>query len=476
MRRAFIVQFISKYSIVAIQFVVNVVLARLISPQDFGIVAIVGVFSSFFLLLSDMGLGPAIVQYKELDKGDINAIYSFSVYVSVILALLFGAIGYGVSVFFHNEVYVPLCAILSLSVLFSSLNTVPNALLMREQRFKTVGIRNVGTALICGIIEVVLAVAGFRYYAVVVFTLIQALFRFMWNRLTSSLHFSIGVNLVPVRKIFKFSVFQLLFGIINYFCTNTDTLMVGKTMGDEQVGYYNKAYQLITYPTQMFSGVITPILHPILSNYQNDKEQLYLYLIRLYRIMLYVSIIITCILFSAPYEIVCILYGNSWVYAVGAVQILSISIVAKFCTSITGSFYQALGRTDLLFKIGVVNALIIVSTTICGVMFNTIVSVACGVAVGYSMALISSYYYLIHGAFEKEFVSFIRLSIKPIIIFVLMISTERFIEFKISSSLLSLVIKSVILIILYGALLIITGEINHLKGSVSDVLGRAVKE
>ena len=475
MRKAIIVQFISRYSLVIIQFIVNFVISRIISPSDFGVVAIITVFSSFFLLLSDLGIGPAIVQYRDLRDEEINDIYSFSAYIAGGLFFAFILLGFFVSKFYTNPVYVPICCILSFSIFFSTLNIVPNAMLMREQLFIKVGYRNVITAVVCGSIEIILALLGFIYYALVAYNLLQAIIRFIWNRITCRLRFDFLFDSTPIKRIFRYSAFQAMFSIILYFCGNTDTILVGKKMGEELVGLYNKSFQLITYPTQMFSGVITPVLHPVLSNYQNDRATMFEYLCKLFLVLLYSSIWISSVIFFAPNEVVRILYGKGWELAVTSVQLLSLSIVTRMCNSITGSFYQALGRTDLLFKIGLYNACIIIGGTVVGVVLGEIETVAKGVSISYIIVLFPTYFYLIKKAFNRDFFKFIKLAVRPLIIYVLLLIMGWVIKLPSFNMVLSLIIKTLLISAAYFFLLCITGELKHFKKTFCMVFNRRSK-
>ena len=122
LRKAIFINSIGKYSRIILSLIVNAILARLLSAEDYGIVAVVTVFSTFFTTLSDMGFGTAIVQNKNLDEEDIDNIYSFTVYVAIALMLLFMLLSFPIASFYNNIVYEPLSLMLSISLLFNALN------------------------------------------------------------------------------------------------------------------------------------------------------------------------------------------------------------------------------------------------------------------------------------------------------------------------------------------------------------------
>lgn len=465
MRKAAMINFISRYSIVLIQLIISLILARIISPYEYGVVTIITVFTSFFSVLSNMGIGTAIIQYKELKQGDYNALFSFTFYFGLLLGSTFSAIGLLVARLYGNHVYVSLGFISAFSVFFNTLDMVPSAIMLKEQRFLEIGIKTIVTAAVCGGIEIALALLHFSYYAVVIYSVLQSVTIYIWDRARISLKFNFRFDTAPLKKVFCFSVYQMMFNIINYFAGNTDTLLVGHTMGEQSVGLYDKAYRLMTYPMTMFSGIITPVLHPILSNYQKDKILLYDYLIKIFRILLYFSVFVSCVCYFASGEIICILYGKQWIPAVKAFQLLSLSIVTKMCNSITGAFFQSLGKTKALFKTGLVSAGFIVAFTLIGVSGGTIECVAVSVSIGYLFNFWIAYYFLIKGGFGISYFGFVKLVIKPYAAYILTLILVSLFPIIIENIFVSLVVKVIVAGSIYFLLLKMMGEIPNVKNA-----------
>lgn len=472
MRKAIIVNFISKYSVAFVQLIINFVLARLVSPQEFGIVAIITVFSSFFSMFSDMGIGASIIQFKKLERDDYSHIYVFTFYAGIVLMGVFIIVGYILSFAYGSDVYIPLAYILSVSIFFNAMNIVPSSILLKEHRFTEVGVRTVCVVFLSGVVTVFLAYLGFKYYAVVIFSVLQAVLSYLWNRSRVSLKFSFRFRWQPIKSISTFSSFQLLFNVVNYFVSNTDTLLAGKYFGEKQAGLYYKSYQLMTYPISMFSGAITPALHPVLSNYQDNKEVMYGYLLKIFRILLYFSIFVSGVCFFAPRELVYILYGDNWEAAALSFQFLSLSIITKMCNSITGSFYQSLGRTDILFEVGVINAVLVLAFTIMGIISGTIESLSLFIAIGYMVCFWVAYYFLVSKAFCRSYVSFLKITIKPYMIFLLLLLITQVCPISMGNMFVGLLVKTIILGIAYGIFLLIFGEFHNFKEAYEVLLKR----
>lgn len=133
LKNGIIVTFIAKYSNIIAQLIINSILARLLMPEEFGVIAIITVFIAFFNILGDMGVGPAIIQNKSLDEKEISDIFKFSIIGAIIIATSFYFFSYFVAFFYTNRIYIRLGFLLSFSVLFSICNIVPNAIIYKNK-------------------------------------------------------------------------------------------------------------------------------------------------------------------------------------------------------------------------------------------------------------------------------------------------------------------------------------------------------
>lgn len=271
-KKAALLNAISKYSNVLFMLVANAVLARLLTAEEYGVLAIITVFVSFFHLFSDMGFGAGVIQNKELDQEDISNIFSFTVYLGLGLSVLFVALSFGVAKIYGDDVFIPVGTWLSLSVFFNTINMIPNAQLMREKRFVLVAIRNIVVYIGSYVVAIIMAFRGFSYYSLVGQSIIAACISFLWSYFTVRIRFKVIFDISSIKKIYAYSSNIFLYNLVNYFGRNMDNLLTGKFMGSQVLGYYNKAYQLMLYPVNYLTNVITPVLHPILSDYQKDEE------------------------------------------------------------------------------------------------------------------------------------------------------------------------------------------------------------
>ncbi len=460
LKKAALINAVSKYTQVILQLVLSMILARLISAEDYGVIAIVTVFTTFFSTFADMGFGSAVIQHKNLDEEDVNHIFSFTCYVGIFLMVAFCAFSWPLSMIYNNNIYRPIGCILSVSLLFSTLNMIPNAMLMKEKRFILVGIRNVVVSSGSSIIAIILAVCGFRYYALVMQSVIFAVVTFAWNYSNTRFKFRFKVRRSSIQKVLHFSMFQFGFNIVQYFSRNMDNLLTGKFIGTVDLGYYDKAYKLTRYPVENLAQVITPVLHPILSEYQSDKKYIYRQYLAIIKILSLMGIYFAAVFAICPKEIILIMYGNKWINSVSCLGIFSITIWTQMVGSCSGAMFQSLGKTNVLFITGLVNSIVTVIGFLVGVRFGTIEAVAAAFTVTSVINFVIATFLLVKIAFGYKYSAYL-LSYLPEVIIGGMIFIAYKVIFpyiQIDQTFLSVFVKGVVITIVYVAGLLITRQ------------------
>lgn len=386
-KKATMINAVSKYTNVVTNLLFTAILARLLSPNDYGIVAVTTVFTNFFIILVDMGVGTGIIQNKELTKKEINSIFGLTIYIGLAFCFIFCIFGYPASVFYDNSEYISIFCVLSISLLFNAFNMVPNALLMKNKQFGIVAKRNIIVPIITNIIAIIFAYFGFGYYSLLIQSVSAAIITFIWNYYTVSNKFDLNlflkIDMTGFNKIRNYSGYQFVFSIINYFSRNLDNLLISSFLGETVLGYYDKAYRLTLYPLSMLTSVITPSLHPILSDYQNDRVYIYTQYIKILKLLSIIGIFIVPFCFGAGREIICIMFGSKWLYAVPCFQLLSLSIWSQMLTSSTGAIFQSTNNTKLMVKSAIINTLITVVAIVGGLSTGKIENMALCVSLAY---------------------------------------------------------------------------------------------
>lgn len=456
-----------KYSIVIVQFLVQAFLARLLTPEEFGIVSAVNIFLVFFQLLADFGIGPAIIQNKDLKRSEIDAIFGFSLYLALGLGILFVFLGYPMSLFYRNDVFIPISFILGVCVFFYGILIVPQSLLLREKNFKLVNITTVAGAITSGVVSITLALLGFSYYSIIIGNTVKAATLFIIFFIKTNSAIRLKFKWEPLKKIYSFSRNQFLFNFINYFSRNLDNLLIGRYFSSGALGYYDRAYTLSLYPNQALTSVVTSVIHPIMSDYENEKEKIKQVYLRISNLLATLGMPLSVFLFFSAEEVILFVFGSAWSPSIATFQILALSIWIQMILSSTGGIFQSGNRTDLLLLSGVLSTIFNISGIVTGVLLGEIEWVATFLVIAFSLNFIQANYLLMIKLFNSSLFEFIAVLIKPFILAMMQLIAFLLLPSLPFSIFINLVIKGFLFVGVWLIGLLLTGELKRIKNEVS---------
>lgn len=459
---------IGKYSNMFINILINAVLARLLTPEEYGIVTIVQVFLVFFDMLADMGFGPAIIQNQTLDDEDTGSIFKFSVIVSLILGLVFAVLGQPANVFYDQTVYVPIFIIMGFEIFFYGLMIIPRALLLKRKDFKSVNVLEVVSNILFGVVAIALALLGFSYYSIIIGRLIKVLTMFVFYFSRTKINYRAKLRKEPILKIWAFARNQFMFNFINYFSRNLDNILIGRFMGSSPLAFYNRAYQLSVYPNTILSGVLTPVIQPIMSDYQDQKHVIKDVYLKVVRLLGDIGIAVSVFCFFAAREIILLLSGSQWEASIPVFQILAISIWVQMIASSTGAFYQSANRTDLLLFSGIQSTIFNVIAICYGVYLGTIESVAMMVVISFTINFVINNYLLMYKVFESTYTEVLVALSKPLVMGLIQFLIFFWLPDITTNVFFNLIYKGILFVIGLLVGILITKQFKELKDLVMN--------
>lgn len=269
-----------------------------------------------------------------------------------------------------------------------------------------------------------------------------------------------------IRKIFKFSAYQFMFNIINYFSRNLDKLLIGKYMGMSPLGYYEKSYRLMMLPLQNITHVITPVMHPIFSDYQHDLNHLANSYEKIIRLLAFIGLPLSVFLWFSAREITLMVFGEQWMPSVSIFQILSISVGIQIIMSTSGSIFQASNDTKSLFLCGLFSSIINVAGICVGLfIFKTLDAIAWCITITFSISFLQCYYQMYYITFRRSIIHLGKQFLSPILLGSIVFLTLFLITPFITpySLFINLIIKSVVFIGIDLTYIHITKEYNLVK-------------
>lgn len=387
---------IAKYAGIVVTLVVTGILSRLFTPEQFGVVNIATVVIAFFAIFSDLGIGPAVIQHKNLDRHDLGGIFSLSVWSGAVMALLFfAAAGTIASLYGDSQVLRNVLRILALNLFFAAANIVPNALILKEKRFRFAAMRSLTVQIAGGTAAIAAAYAGAGIYALTINPVFSSLMLLAINYRQNPLPLRLRPGRKALGKVFSFSAYQFSFQLINYFSRNLDKLLMGRYMSLSQLGYYDKSYRLMMLPLQNIAYVISPVMHPIFSEMQHDLKQLGASYLKVVRLLAFIGLPLSAVLFFTAQELVLIIFGDQWEPSVPVFRILALSVGIQIVMSTSGSIFQAANATRMLFFCGVFSAALNVAAICTGIFaFGTTEAVAWCICASFAVNFVQCYHAL----------------------------------------------------------------------------------
>ncbi|MEN9918736.1 MAG: hypothetical protein RL662_1172 [Bacteroidota bacterium] len=441
----------SQYFGIFISLLVSGILARLISPEEFGVVAIATVLITFFGIFSELGIAPAIVQTKNLSEEDLDKIFSFTIWMGLVISLLFLGSSFLISHYYDNWALLSICQLLSINLFFAAINIVPNGLMFKNKEFKFVAIRSVLVQLVGGTIAVCAACMGAGIYALVINPIFSSLFIFMFSYKRFPLHPQFTLGLDAMKKIASFSLYQFFFNVINYFSRNLDKLLIGKFMSMSLLGYYDKSYRLMMLPLQNITAVLTPVMHPILSDFQDDLPRLERSYLKIIRLLAFVGFPLSAFLWFSGYEIMLLIFGDRWEFSVPAFRILALSVGVQIILSSSGSIFQAANSTKTMFVSGLLSAVLNVISILVGIfVFNSLEAVAWCICISFFINFIQCYILMYTATFKMGMGMFWKQFIAPLLLTALLVVVSIVLFAILDTTLMiSLVIKSIVYLVIF---------------------------
>lgn len=249
---------------VAIQFVSTIILARLLAPRDFGLVAAVAPVVAFVSLFQHLGLQEAVVQRKEISGEQLDQVFWVTALVGFVCMLVIVGLSPAVALFYNDPRMVGITAAISVSVLLGSLTALPLSLMNRRLQFGQLAFNDVAAALAGLLTSAGSAYAGFGYWSLILGTTATAS--------VAMLAAWFAAPHRPGRPRFRMDTDILAFGanltgfnLVNFFARNLDNILIGKFVGTVQLGYYDRAYKLLLFPVQNINAPIRRVIIPMLS-------------------------------------------------------------------------------------------------------------------------------------------------------------------------------------------------------------------
>ena len=358
------------------------VLARLLSPKDFGLVGMVTVFTGVLLLFRDFGLASAAVQRATVSEAQLSTLFWINLVLGALLGLVTVAMAPAIAAFYHEPRLFAVTAVLAAGFLFNAAGIQHAAILQRRMQFTTLSVISIVSLIFGTAIAIGLATAGFRYWALVALSITSPLVATIGFWTATGWLPGMPQRRVGIRSMFRFGGTLTLNGLIAYIAYNAEKVLIGRFWGADAVGLYGRAYQLVNIPTENLNSAIGEVAFSALSRLQDDPTRLRNYFLKGFSLVLGLTLPITiaCALFAD--DLIFVVLGPKWKDAATILRLLAPTILIFAIINPLGWLLYAIGRVQRCLKIALVFAPLMITGYALGLPYGPK-----GVAFAYSAVM-----------------------------------------------------------------------------------------
>jgi PST family polysaccharide transporter len=367
---------IGKISNQILQFILSVILMRLLLPSDYGLLAMAMVLIGFAGIFSEFGFSSALIQNQNITESHKSSIFWLNIIIGSILTLLFFIFADTFAQFYNNENLTKVIKYLSFSFVISSINIVPGTLLQKEMRYDVINKIDVSIVLLSGILSVFMAFNGWGVMSLVFQSLFSQIVKVPLLYLSTKWKPKFIFNKNSIKELFSYSAYLTGFSIINYGARHSDDLLIGKFMGAESLGIYSRAYSLMLMPITQVISLVSNVMFPALSSIQNDKERVKRIFINVIQTIAFITFPMMIGLIAVADNFILGIFGSKWAEVTPIIQILAFVGVLQTIGNPSGWIYTSQGKTDWMFWWGVFGSGSAVIAIVIGVLIGSIYSVA----------------------------------------------------------------------------------------------------
>lgn len=333
-----------------ITWVITLIVMRLLTPEDYGLLAMASVFVAFMLMLSEAGLGPALIQKQDLDETSLRSVFAIVIIANIGLLLLLNLLTPFIAAFFDEERLIPILHVLSLQFLLTIFGTLPSVQLYRQLKFRSLSLISFFTTIVGSILTLVLAFAQFGVWALILGNLFASILSVITMNVVAPLHFLPKFSVAGMRNLLSFGGNVTLSRLLWFFYTQADIAIIGKLLGKETLGFYSIAMQLASLPVQRISAIINQVAFPVFSRIQDNREQFSGFILKAARVLSLVAFPVLWGISSVANEVVLLFLGEKWQNAILPLQLLALMMPLRMIANFLPSAVDALGRPDVTMR------------------------------------------------------------------------------------------------------------------------------
>ena len=372
---------IQKYSSMAIHFISGIILARLLTPDNYGCIGMLAIFMTVSNSFIDGGFGSALIQKKKPTQADYSTIFYWNLIVGAAVYVLLFFLAPYVAEFYNIPILCKVLRVQAVVLIINAFTMVQSNQLRKKLNFKIISKVTILTALISLVITVCMAYKGFGVWALVAQNLITATvpatiywFYIKWRPIWA-------FSWSSFKELFSFGSYVLLSNLLNNISTQIQGLLIGKFYDPTTMGYYSKAYSTETLASTSISSIITQVTYPLYAQVQDNVELLISIIKRITTTILYVTMPMMTILILITKPLFVLLYSDRWLASVPYFQVLCLAGIVNCLMAVNAQAVSAVGKSRVMFYGTILKRLVGISAIVSGLILYGMKGLLIGVLI-----------------------------------------------------------------------------------------------
>jgi len=362
--------FLDSFANQGILFIIGIVLARILSPREFGLIGMLTIFIALSQSFIDSGFTNALIRKQDCTQTDYSTVFYYNFVAGIIFYLILFLFAKSISVFFNEPQLELLLQVLGLGLILNSLGIIQRTILTKNINFKLQARVSAVSATLSGLIAISMAYNGYGVWSLVALTLgrfgFTSVFLWMWTKWKPNLIFSIK----SFKELFSFGSKLLITGLIETIYRNIYLLIIGKYFSAVELGYYTRADQFSAMPSANLTQIVQKVSYPVLSNLQEDVVKLKSVYCQIITSVMLVTFVLMLGMAAVAEPLILTLIGEQWTPAIIYLQLLCFVGMFYPLHALNLNMLQVQGRGNLLVKIEIIKKILAVPIIIIGILLG----------------------------------------------------------------------------------------------------------
>lgn len=362
--------FLQQFGTQIIGFVVSLVLARLLMPEEFGLIGMIAIFTAIGFSLVDSGLASSLIRTKDPDQEDFSTVFFFNLAGSVIVYFIIFFSAPLIAQFFRQEILIKIVRVYSLSFIITAFSTVQSTRLTKLMDFKTQMLVALPSLIGSGTLGIYLAYQGFGVWALVWMSLFDSFLRTVQLWIHSKWQPSLVFNVQKFKQHFKFGYKLALSGLLNTMFSNIYNIIIGRYFLASQLGFYTRANSLKQLPVSNLSSALSKVTYPLFASIQNDDVRLKRVYKEIMQMVVFIIAPVLVIMGVVAEPMIRFLFTEKWLPAVPYFQVLCIAGILYPIHAYNLNILNVKGRSDLFLRLEIIKKLLIIAVVAVSIQFG----------------------------------------------------------------------------------------------------------